>query len=300
MYAVTGATGNTGKVVAQRLLDAGKQVRAIGRDEKRLESLKKAGAETFVCDLTDAAALSRAFTGVKAAYVMIPPNMSAKDYRAFQGRVIDAVSSALSAAHVEYAVTLSSYGADKDAKTGPVLGLHNLEQSLNHIRGLNILHQRAVYFMENTFAQAGIIDAMQVAAGPLRPDLKVPMIATRDIGEAAAERLLRLDFKGKQARELFGPGDLTMIEVARIIGQAIGKPDLGYVQISDDQFRGAVLQMGMSAGIADLILEMVAAMNSGHMRALEPRTPENTTPTSYAKFVAEEFVPVYKGAAAQA
>jgi uncharacterized protein YbjT (DUF2867 family) len=295
MYAVTGATGNTGKIVAQRLLDAGKQVRAIGRDVKRLETLKAAGAETFVCDLTDAAALSRAFAGVKAAYVMIPPNMSAKDYRAFQDQVTAAVSSALAAARVEYAVTLSSYGADKDAKTGPVLGLHKMEQSINAIKDLNVLHQRASYFMENTFAQAGIIHAMQTAAGPVRPGLKIPMIATRDIGEAAAERLLHLDFEGKQARELLGRSDLTMIEVARIIGQAIGKPDLTYVQISDEQFRAAVLQMGLPADFVNLILEMVAAMNSGHMRALEARSPQNTTPTSYATFVTEEFVPLYKG-----
>jgi len=98
MYAVTGVTGNTGKIVAQRLLDEGKQVRAIGRDAKRLESLKAAGAEPVVCDLTDAAALSKAFAGVKAAYVMIPPNMSAKDYRGFQDDAIAAVSSALAAA----------------------------------------------------------------------------------------------------------------------------------------------------------------------------------------------------------
>lgn len=298
MYAVTGATGHTGKIVAQRLLDEGKQVRAIGRDEKRLESLKIAGAEPVVCDLTDAAALSRAFAGVKAAYVMIPPNMAANDYRAFQDRVIAAVSSALSSARVEYAVTLSSYGADKDAKTGPVLGLHKMEQSLNAINGLNVLHQRAVYFMENTFAQAGIIHAMGTAAGPVKPNLKIPMIATRDIGQAAAERLLRLDFKGKQAGELLGQRDLTMIEVARIIGQAIGKPELNYIQISDDQFRGAMLKMGVSADFVSLILEMVAAMNSGHMRALEPRTAKNTTPTSYETFVAEEFVPLYEGHAA--
>jgi uncharacterized protein YbjT (DUF2867 family) len=295
MYAVTGATGHTGKTVVQRLLGAGKQVRAIGRDEKRLESLKIEGAEPFVCDLTDAAALSRAFAGVKAAYVMIPPNMAAKNYRTFQDQVTEAVSSALSAARVEYAVTLSSYGADKDSKTGPVVGLHKMEQSLNAIDGLNVLHQRAAYFMENTFAQAGIIHAMGTAAGPVKPNLNTPMIATRDIGQAAAERLLRLDFKGKQTRELLGQRDLTMIEVARIIGQTIAKPDLKYIQIPDDQFRGAMLKMGVSAEFVNLILEMVTAMNSGHMRALEPRSPENSTPTSYESFVAEEFVPLYEG-----
>jgi uncharacterized protein YbjT (DUF2867 family) len=121
------------------------------------------------------------------------------------------------------------------------------------------------------------------------------MIASRDIGQAAADSLLRLDFTGQQSRELLGQRDLTMSEVARIIGQAIGKPDLAYVQIPDNDFRAAVTRMGMPTDLANLILEMVAAMNSGHMRPLESRSSRNTTPTSFETFVAEEFVPVYEG-----
>jgi uncharacterized protein YbjT (DUF2867 family) len=154
--------------------------------------------------------------------------------------------------------------------------------------------------MENTLAQANIIHAMNTAAGPLRLDLKVPMIATRDIGRAVADALLRLDFTGRQTRELLGQRDLTMTEAARIIGQAIGKPELAYVRISDDQFRGALTQAGISAEMANLILEMTTAMNSGHMRALEARSAMNTTPTSFETFVAEELVPVYEGKMAHA
>jgi hypothetical protein len=79
------------------------------------------------------------------------------------------------------------------------------------------------------------------------------------------------------------------------MGKAIGKPDLKYVQLPDEQVRAAFLQMGMSLNMADLILEMSAALNSGHMKPLEERTAENTTPTSYESFVAEEFVPRYRG-----
>ena len=104
--------------------------------------------------------------------------------------------------------------------------------------------------------------------------------------------------RGKQTRELLGQRDLTYTEVASIIGKAIGQPDLKYVQAPDDQFRGALLQMGMSEPFAKLLLEMIASLNSGKMRALEPRTQQNTTPTNYETFVAERFVPAYEQKAA--
>jgi uncharacterized protein YbjT (DUF2867 family) len=300
MYAITGATGHTGNIVANRLLAEGQQVRAIGRNKERLQSLIDAGAEPFVCDLADAGALTNAFAGAKAAYVMLPPDMSSNNYRALQDRITDSVASALAAGRVQYAVTLSSVGADKADKTGPVVGLHKLEERLNGTKGLNVLHLRAGYFMENTLAQAGIIHAMGKAAGPVRPTLKIGMIASRDIGQAVADSLLRLDFTGQQSRELLGQRDLSMSDVARVIGQAIGKPDLAYVQLSDSDFRAAVTRMGMPADFANSILEMVASMNSGYMRPLESRSLRNTTPTSYETFVAEEFVPVYDGHMAHA
>jgi uncharacterized protein YbjT (DUF2867 family) len=141
---------------------------------------------------------------------------------------------------------------------------------------------------------------MNITAGPLRPDLTQPMIATRDIGSAAARALLDLKFSDKQTHELLGERDLSYTEVAAIIGQAIGKPDLKYVQLPDEQIRGAFLQMGMSANVADLILEMSAALNSGHMKPLEERNEQNTTPTSFESFVEQEFVPAYRGKATSA
>jgi uncharacterized protein YbjT (DUF2867 family) len=135
---------------------------------------------------------------------------------------------------------------------------------------------------------------MGMSVGPLRPDLKLPMIATRDIGEAAANALLTLDFRQKQARELQGQRDISMSEVAQIIGKSIGKADLRYVKAPDEQVRPALIQIGMSPNITDLLLEMSAALNSGHMRALEPRSARNTTLTSYEAFVTDEFLPLYE------
>jgi len=300
MYVVTGATGHTGTVVARSLLKQGAKVRVIGRSAERLKGLVAEGAEPFVADLTDPTAVTKALVGAKAAYVMVPPNLASPDFRGFQNRVADAIAPAVKAAGVTHVVTLSSIGADKTDKTGPVVGLHYLEQQLNAIDGLNVLHLRAGYFMENTLAQIGIIQKMGMTVGPLRPDLNLPMIAAQDIGEAAANALLTLNFNQKQTRELLGQRNISMSEVAQIIGKAIGKADLRYVQAPDEQVRSALIQIGMSPDMADLILEMSAALNSGHMRALEPRSAQNTTPTSYETFVTDEFVPLYEGKSAAA
>jgi len=295
MYVITGATGNTGSVAARNLLAKGKKVRVIGRSAERLKSLAALGAEPMVCDISDAAALARAFAGAQAVYAMLPPEVANPDYRCLQDRLSDAMGEALERAGVKHVVSLSSIGADKTEKTGPVVGLHYFEQRLNRVPGLNVLHLRAGYFMENTLAQIGVIKMMGVTAGPLRSDLKMPMIAARDIGVVAGERLLALDFSQQQTLELQGQRDISMSEVAAIIGKAIDKPGLSYIQAPDDQIRPALMQAGMSQDMANLILEMAVALNSGHMRALETRNARNTSPTSYETFVAEQFVPRFRG-----
>ena len=298
MYVVLGASGNTGHVVAKNLLARQQKVRVVGRDAAHLQPFAAQGAEIFIGDVTDASALTKAFQNADSAYVMIPPNPTSNDALAFADRVSDAITAAAKNTGVKNIVALSSMGADKPKGTGPVLGLHNLEQKLNQIDRANILFLRAVYFMENTLPQASAIRMAGSVVGPLLPDLKLPMIASRDIGEFAADALLRLAFRGKQTQELLGQRDLTYNEVAGIIGKAIGKPDLKYVQAPDDQVRAAMVTMGMSDNFAGLLLEMTASLNSGFMRTLEPRSSRNTTPTPYETFVADTFIPAYQQQAA--
>jgi uncharacterized protein YbjT (DUF2867 family) len=300
MYTILGATGNTGSVVAHKLLDGGKKVRVVGRDSKKLAPFVSRGAEAFATDILDTDALSRAFAGAEAVYALIPPDLKSLKYREHQEEVTDSIAKALKTAGVTHTVTLSSFGADKPDKTGPVVGLHNMETKFAGISGLNALHLRAGYFMENTLGQVGVIQGFGMMAGPVRADLLVPMIATKDIGAAAAEALMRLDFKGQQTRELLGQRDISYNEAARIIGAAIGKPALGYIQLPDEQVIQAMTGLGISKSLAILICEMAGSLNNGHMKALEPRTAANTTPTSFETFVQEVFLPAFKGQAASA
>src|SRR5712675_1108253 len=291
VYVILGASGNTGSIIADSLLSKGKKVRVVGRDLGRLHRFVRQGAEPFTATVSDTAALTKAFSGARAAYLMLPPAKSRED----QERDSDAIAKAVKESGLPYAVHLSSYGAQVPEGTGPVAGLHSSEQKLNAIGGLNVLHLRAAYFMENNLAAIGMIHGMGIFGNALLPDLKLPMAATRDVGAYAAQRLLDLDFSGKQTRELLGERDLSMTEATAAIARGIGKPNLRYVQFSYDQVEQVLTQKGIPPKSAALYIEMYEAINAGIVAAQEPRSPENSTPTPFEEFVQDVLAPAYHG-----
>ena len=295
-YVILGATGNTGSIIADTLLLRRKKVRVVGRDAVRLQRFVRNGAEAFTANMSDAVALTKAFRGVRAAYLLLPPITSLED----QERESDAIAKAVKESGLPYAVYLSSYGAQVPEGTGPVTGLHSSEQKLNAIDGLNVLHLRAAYFMENNLAAIGMIQGMGIFGHALLPDLKMPMIATRDVGDYAAQRLLDLDFSGKQTRELLGERDLSMTDATAVIAHGIGNPDLRYQQFSYDQMQQALTQMGFSPKKPAVYIEMFKAINAGVLAAQEPRSLENSTQTSFEEFVQDVFAPAYQGKASTA
>ncbi|HKM83997.1 MAG TPA: NAD(P)H-binding protein [Candidatus Acidoferrum sp.] len=295
MYTILGATGNIGSVISKALLKKGEKVRVVGRSAGRLQPFVQRGAEAFVGNVADAQAMTQALTGARAAFLMIPPSITSPDYRADQEKTSDAFSAAVKSVGLQYAVNLSSYGAQAPAGTGPIAGLHNSEQKLNAIDRLNVLHLRAGYFFENHLAGLQMIQMMEIFGTALRGDLKIPMIATRDIGAYAAERLLKLDFNGKRTQELQGERDLTFIEVVAVIAKELRKPDLRYVQIPYDQVEKVLEQMGAPPKTVASFIELFQGINNGIVTAMEPRSAANSTPTSIETFVKEVFAPAYRG-----
>lgn len=283
MYVVTGATGNTGRVVAEALLAAGKSVRAIGRDAAKLQPLVHRGAEPIVGNLDDPRTLATAFNGARAVYAMIPPDYVSDDPMGHQRRIAEALAGAVRDARVPHTVFLSSMGAQNRTGAGPVSGLGRAEELFEAIPNVNVLFLRPGFYMENLFNAIPMIKQGFIAT-PLQADLAFPWIATADIGHAAAGELLELSFKGKPVRELHGQRDLTYADATRAVGKAVGNPNLKYVVASEADARGGMLQMGLKPALVDGFLEMYRALNERRMKTVQPRTDRSTTPTSIEAF----------------
>jgi uncharacterized protein YbjT (DUF2867 family) len=253
------------------------------------------GAEAAVGDLQDTSFLTGAFKGAEAVFAMIPPNYAVPNFRAYQDVVGISIAIAIGNAGVSHVVNLSSQGADLSRGTGPILGLRDQEIRLNALRGVNVLHLRPTYFMENLMANVPLIHEHGFAGSAVRGDLKFAMIATADIAERAAGHLLARDFTGTSIRDLLGQRDLSLKEAFTIIGRRIGILDLAYRQFTYDEFGQALLDMGMSRDVSRLFIEMSDALNRGLFAVNRPRTADTTTPTSIETF-AGWFAEVYRGA----
>jgi uncharacterized protein YbjT (DUF2867 family) len=298
MYIVTGASSDTGAVIAKRLLEGGAHVRVVGRSRARLQTLIEMGAEAFVGDPTDAAAMREAFAGGEAAWVMLQPNYTADapDFRGFQKAIVDAVVPAIADAGLHHVVSLSSWGADRAEGTGPALGLRYLEQGLNGIPDLNVLHLRPGYFMENLLPFAAPLAVQGVIGSPFSADVPVPFIANRDVSSVAADALRTLVFRGKAVRELQGERDLTFRDATGIIGRAVGRHELRYVQISRAQARREWVSDGVTQNAVDLMLEEVDGINSGVIRMTQLRDVRTSTVTSLETFAGDAFLRLYERA----
>jgi uncharacterized protein YbjT (DUF2867 family) len=259
MYVVAGVTGHTGKIVADTLLARSAKVRAVVRDAKQGEPWKQKGAEVVVAELGDAAAMARALTGAEGAYLLVPPRYDAEDMLAVQRPLVAALAEAVRKSGVPHVVLLSSLGAELSEDTGPIRGLHYAERTLSAATR-NITLLRAGYFIEN-FATA--LPATQGGVLPtfLTPDRALPMAATADIGRAAAELLLE-PAAGLRVVEITTAHDLSPNDIARELSHLLGRTITTQFAPADAVVP-AFTGMGMPRGVAELVREMVDALNSG-------------------------------------
>lgn len=284
MYVITGASGNIGSKAADLLLDRGEKVRVIGRNASRLQRFVDRGVEVATGDLKDWGFLSRAFSGATAVFAMIPPDYSAGNFRGYQNEIGTSITTALKNSGVGHVVNLSSQGAELSEGTGPIMGLHDQEERLNGLTGVNVLHLRPTYFMENLLMNISLINQKGITGSAVRGDQMFAMIATKDIASCLVDRLVKRDFEGKMVLDLLGQRDLSLIEATSVIGRAIGRSDLKYVHFSNDETAKWLTEMGISEDACRVFIEMSKALNDGIICVNRPRTAENTTPTSIEEF----------------
>jgi uncharacterized protein YbjT (DUF2867 family) len=298
MYVLLGSNGNITSKAARLLLSQGERVRVVGRGAAALAQLRSAGAETAAGDVADAGFLARAFAGAKAVYTMIPSDYAAPDLGAAQDRLGEATARALAATGVKKVVNLSSIGAHLASGTGPIAGLHRQEERLDALGGIDLLHLRPGYFFENHLIAVGTIRALGVYADMTAPHAPLPMIAAADIAAVVARELRKPPAPGKRVLHLHAARTYSMAEATALLGAAIGRPGLAYVQADPAQAKAAMRAHGFSADAADRFEEMSAAFSARRLDGEHEKGPTEVTPTTLEAWALAAFRPAFGHAAA--
>lgn len=292
-YVITGSAGNISKPLSEKLLAAGQEVTIIGRNAEHLTSLTDKGAKAAIGDVEDEAFLKSAFAGADAVYTMYPPQNAARDLSAYT-ELASKYAAAIKASNIKYVVNLSSIGAHMPEGCGPVSGLYRAEQELNKLTDVNVLHLRPGYFYVNFFGSLSMIRGMNIIGNNSGDGAaKIILSHPNDIAEAAAQELLNLQFKGHSVRYIISD-ERTQGEVARVLGTAVGKPDLPWIAFTDEQSYEGLKGAGLPDEMAKRYVEMGGAMRSGKMWEdyLQHR-PKMFGKTKLEDF-ARDFAAVYK------
>jgi uncharacterized protein YbjT (DUF2867 family) len=293
MIAILGATGKVGSKTAAELLARGREVKVIGRNAEKLEVLTRQGAIAAVGDILDPAFLSEAFDTADAVMLVIPQNMQAADVKAFQQKAGEAQIRAVMNANIKNIVFISSLGITGTDSGSVVAELGKQEERLQALPDeVNVIALRPAGFMENLFNQIPVIKQRNVMGSPVRADMKNGIIATQDIAMVAADKLYHLDFKGKSSMNLLGNKDYSQKDIASIIGEAIGKPNLTYVEFSYEENKNTLMRYGVSESVADAMIIMWKNINDG--LSFVERTPGSTTPTTLEYFARHVFKPAFE------
>ena len=218
MFAITGITGQVGAVVAERLLESGLPVRAVVRSAEKGRPWAERGCQVAIAALDDASKLTKAFSGTDGVFLMTPP-----DYDAAPGfpqtlKILAAVSTALSVSRPAQTVFLSTTGAQ--VKELNLLSNATIMEGGLRELGLPVAFLRAAWFMENAVWDVDAARAGAIAFFLQSLDHRIPMVATSDIGVAAAN-LLRETWTGTRVVELEGPKRYAAIDIASGFARAL-------------------------------------------------------------------------------
>ena len=287
-YVISGSLGNISKPLAQRLVAAGHNVTVISSKADKVAQIEAIGAKAAIGSVEDIFFLTNAFTGADAVYTMVPPNFGSGNWKKYIASVGEKYAAAIQASGVKNVVNLSSIGAHMADGCGPVSGLFFVEKALNALPDVNVKHLRPGFFYPNFLANIGMIKHMGIIGGNYGEGTKLVLVHPDDIAEAAAEELLGLSFSGKSVRYVTSD-EKTTDEVAAILGKAIGKPELPWINFKDEDTVAGMTQAGLPQEIAENYAEMGAAMRSGEMASdyLLHR------PDVFGKTKLEAFAPVF-------
>lgn len=290
---VTGSLGNISRSLTQKLVAQEHEISVISSNANKADDIRKLHATPLIGSLEDYEFVKRSFTGSDAVYLMIPPNFTAPDYKAFTITVGKNYARAIQETGISHVVNLSSSGSPL-AGQPPLINYQNLETFLDELLALNVLHLRPGGFYSNFYGSIGLIKYQGIIGNNFGDDINTVLSHPEDIADAAAEAFSTLAFTGKNVQYIISD-TLNGREIAQILGAAIGKPDLTWVQFADEQLLQGLMQNGFTKDAAQhYIVDMGIAIREGLLADHYAKHAKEVFGSRNFSVFAKEFAKVYQ------
>jgi uncharacterized protein YbjT (DUF2867 family) len=288
----TGSLGNVAKPLVKKLIANGHDVTVISTNDDKRKEITALGAKPAIGSITDPDLLLQAFTGADAVYTMMPPSMGPTDMIQNIAKAGQAYATAIKAAGVKRVVLLSSVGADAESGTGPVGGVHHVEQIYrDQLQGHKVTVLRSGFFMINFLRDIPLIKQQGMFGNNYNGTDKLALTHPHDLAIAIAHELVA---KGNGFDTKYVVSDIaTGNDLAKIFGSAIGMPELKWTSIPDEQLKQGMLSGGMPPELASLITELGTGVRSGIVMKNFFETGAKVTGATRLDQFAQEFKASY-------
>jgi len=272
---VTGSLGNTAKPLAQQLIAEGHDITVISSSETKKNEIESLGAKAAIGSITDVNFLIKAFEGADAVFAMTPPIIGETNIVENTRNAGKNYAEAIAKTGVKRLVMLSSVGADSPVENGPIKGLHHIEKLYNELENTSVTLLRAGYFYINFFNDIPLIKNAGIIGGNYPENIDIPLVHPTDIAKAAAEELVK-NTAGKNIRYVVSDSR-PPADFAKVLGTAVGNPELPWVEFTDEQSFEGMVQAGLPQEMAELYVEMGKGMRTGIVQKdfIEQGSPVN-------------------------
>ena len=288
--AVVGATGRIGAKLTDKLLAKGHAVKALSRGGAALDALVAKGAEPFLGSFdTGAGELSRFFEDADAAFLMVKTIWGSEDFHGHYPTVALRFFDALRDSPVKFAVSLTGMGSKVSGNTGHFQPFYILDQILDRLRDINLVHLQGGWFMENLFAWIDSIAQHDRIGWSLDPNVKTPWVAIQDIADLAAKEF---DTPTDRHRSIKQMGvDYTMTEIVAIIGRALGRDvDYRFIDRSNCEVETVFRERFGTLGQWAYDDDTLAALNDGRVRFHDDRPALRMTMEQFVKDILRPLI----------
>ncbi len=292
MIALTTPTGKIGSQVLKNLLDAKADVRVIARDPAKLTPAVHAQVDIVQGSLDDEKVLTRAFAGADSVFHVVAPSFAAEDVMESYLRFARPAARAIQSQGVKRVVAVSVLGRGTSLakNAGPITACLAKDEEMEKT-GVDYRALWCPGFMENMLMQLQALKHQGAFFLPASPNKKMPLVATRDIAASGTKLLLDPSWTGQGGLAVLGPENLSFDDMAVVMTEVLGKP-IRFQSIPGEAYKAQLMQYGATEVFAQGLVDMMAAKDQG-MDNAEPRTAENTTPTSFRQWCEEVLRPAF-------